>query len=99
MLDNVRDMPAPFSVRWSDSPNTNLPEVATMEFSENFASEAGDLMDSILYDADVNPSVMPFPTVGLSDPGSNMFSEFDRGMPTIAVMKKIGLHHDEAFEL
>lgn len=70
-----------------------------MEFSENFASEAGDLMDSILADAEVNPSVMPFPTVGLNDPGNDFFSEFDRGVPSLAVMKKIGLHHAEAFEL
>ncbi|MFT4049302.1 MAG: hypothetical protein QM648_05615 [Solirubrobacterales bacterium] len=70
-----------------------------MEFSENFANEAGDLMDGILADADVNPNVMPFPTVGLDDPGNDFFSEFDRGVPTVSAMKKIGLHHAEAFEL
>lgn len=70
-----------------------------MEFTQNFSSEASELMDSILADADVNPSVMPFPTVGLDDPGNEMFRTLDDGAPSLKRMKQIGLHHDEAFEL
>lgn len=70
-----------------------------MEFSENFSHEAGEIMDSIVADSDVSPSVMPFPMEGLNDPSSDVFRELDRGVPSVAKMKKIGLYHAEAFDL
>lgn len=70
-----------------------------MEFSENFSHEAGEIMDSILADTELNPGVMPFPSEGLDDPKSDVFRELDQKTPSLAKMKKAGLYHAEAFEL
>lgn len=70
-----------------------------MEFSENFASEAGELMDSILADTDLNPSIIPQMDLGGGEPAHDLFEALDDGAPSLDRMKRAGLHHDEAFEL
>ena len=83
-----------------------------MEFAESFEHEADDVMDGILADSEMSPTVTPFVSLGSNDPGlvdgptsarqasaNDLFQAFDDGAPSVDRMKRIGMHHDEAFEL
>jgi hypothetical protein len=85
-----------------------------IEFADNFEHEAGDVMDSILAESDFSPTLTPFVSLGTNDPArslvdgpttthqaaaNDLFQAFDDGKPSLARMKRCGMHHAEAFEL
>lgn len=85
-----------------------------MEFAESFEHEADEVMDGVLADSDNSPTLTPFVSLGSDDPAraildgptnarqasaNDLFQAFDDGTPSVERMKRIGLHHDEAFEL
>lgn len=84
------------------------------EFDERFEYEADGVMDDILAESSISPTLTPFVSLGTDDPAREMmdgpttsrqaaandlFQAFDDGAPSLARMKRCGLHHDEAFEL
>lgn len=85
-----------------------------MEFAESFEREADQMMDSILAESCISPTLTPFVSLGTSDPArelldgptceqqakaNDLFQAFDDGSPSLERMKRCGMHHDEAFEL
>ncbi len=68
-----------------------------MEFQENIDHGAGELMDGIL--ADSSSSTDPFFDTDFKSPEIEAFNDFGSAGLSVSNMKKIGLHHDEAFEL
>lgn len=80
------------------------------EYAENFEYEADDMMSGIM--AESSPTLTPFVGLGTTDEAmldgpttehqaeaNDLFQSFDDGKPSVARMKRIGMHHDEAFEL
>lgn len=70
-----------------------------MEIHENSDHGAGELMDSILADTDVSPAMMPFLYTDVRAPEIEAFNESSPSALSRSNLKRIGLHHDEAFEL
>lgn len=72
-----------------------------MQFAESFEHDADDVMDEIVASAEVSPTLTPIIGLGSEDPAAvkDLFQSFDTGAPSVEKMKRIGLHHDEAFEL
>ncbi len=85
-----------------------------MEFAESFENDADDLMDGILSESEMSPTLTPIVGLGSNDPArtlldgpvtsrqaeaNDLFQSFDDGVPSVDRMKRIGMHHDEAFEL
>jgi hypothetical protein len=84
------------------------------EFAESFESEADQMMDNILAESCISPTLTPFVGLGSTDPARtlvdgpttshqaaahDLFQAFDDGAPSLERMKRCGMHHDEAFEL
>ena len=84
------------------------------EFAEHFEHEADDMMDGILAESSdaMSPTLTPFVSLGSSEAAimdgpttqrqaeaKDLYQSFDDGSPSVDRMKRIGLHHDEAFEL
>lgn len=85
-----------------------------MEFAEHFENDADEVMDDILAESAISPTLTPFVSLGTDDPSrelmdgpstsrqaaaNDLYQAFDDGSPSLAKMKRIGMHHDEAFEL
>lgn len=85
-----------------------------MEFAKHFENDADDVMEDILAESCVSPTVTPFVSLGTHDPArelidgpatrqqasaNDLYQAFDDGAPSLERMKRIGMHHDEAFEL
>jgi hypothetical protein len=69
------------------------------EFSDGFEFEADDMMDNILAESSISPTLTPFHGLGTNEPASDCFQSLDDGGPSLARMKRCGLHRAEAFEL
>lgn len=83
-----------------------------MQFAESFDHDADDVMEEVLADAGMSPTLTPFVSLGTEHSGlgdvpatpwqasaKDLFQSFDNGEPSVERMRRIGLHHDEAFEL
>jgi hypothetical protein len=85
-----------------------------MEFAESFEYEADDMMAEIMAESDAaaSPTLTPFvglgstgeamldgPTTARQAEAKDLFATLDDGKPSVARLKRIGMHHDEAFEL
>lgn len=85
-----------------------------IEITESFEYVAYDVMDDILAESNISPTLTPFISLGTNDPAHelmdgpttarqaaahDLFQTFDDGSPSLERMKRCGMHHDEAFEL
>lgn len=70
-----------------------------MKFTENFASDAGELMDGILTDHDISPIVFSFIGLDSDEAPESQHGPFDDQVPTVDRMKRCGMYHGETPEL